>query len=391
MRRTLVLAGLASLLGLFGLWSLGRAAKGAEPGNVALWHLPGGAIQPQVAVDSKGVAHVLYFKNGPSEGSGDLYYVRRAPGATSATAPIRVNSEPNTAGSIGTVRTAQIAIGKGDRVHVVWNGLGPKGANGYPTTYQAYTRLNAAGTAFEPQRNLITWAKGLDGGGSVAADRNGNVYVTWHAMGNAKDETGRGVFLARSTDNGAAFSRETQANPEPTGACACCGMRAFVDSKGVLYVLYRTATNKVERDTALLVSRDNGRTFAEKRLHPWNINACPMSTYAMAENGTGVLAAWETSGRVFSGMIDPVDLRVATPIEAPGSNQKHPSIATAADGSTLLAWTEGTGWQRGGALAWQVVDKNGTVVSSGRKADAVPVWGLPSAYAGRDGGFVIVY
>ena len=41
-----------------------------------------------------------------------------------------------------------------------------------------YTRKNPMATAFEAQRNLITWAGGLDGGGSLAADANGRVYVT---------------------------------------------------------------------------------------------------------------------------------------------------------------------------------------------------------------------
>jgi len=34
-----------------------------------------------------------------------------------------------------------------------------------------YTRLNDRGTGFEPERNLINFAAGLDGGSSVAADR----------------------------------------------------------------------------------------------------------------------------------------------------------------------------------------------------------------------------
>jgi len=37
-------------------------------------------------------------------------------------------------------------------------------------TPMLYTRLNDAGTAFEAERDLITVARGLDGGGSVAAD-----------------------------------------------------------------------------------------------------------------------------------------------------------------------------------------------------------------------------
>ena len=44
-----------------------------------------------------------------------------------------------------------------------------------------FTRLNDSGTAFEPERNLIQKAYGLDGGGTLAADDQGHVYVFWHA------------------------------------------------------------------------------------------------------------------------------------------------------------------------------------------------------------------
>ena len=391
MRRLVWWTSLIGVVGLLSMWFHGTAAVGAEPGRVALWHLPQGAIQPQAAVDSKGVVHLLYYKTGTSEGVGDLYYSRLSPGETRASEPLRVNSRMDTAGSVGTVRTAQLAIGQGDRVHVVWNGLGPRASNGYPVAYQAYTRLNAAGTGFEPQRNLITWAKGIDGGGSVAADTAGNVYVLWHALANAKDEAGRAVFIAKSHDNGATFTKEKQANPEPTGACACCGMRAFVDNRGILYVLYRSATANVNRDTMLLVSRDKGDTFTEKRLHRWNINACPMSTYSITESTNGILAAWETGNRVYYGLINSADGTLSDPLQAPGTSQKHPFVTASSNGQTLLTWTEGTGWQRGGSLAWQVMDKEGIPITSGKKADAVPVWGLASAYARPDGSFVLVY
>ena len=41
--------------------------------------------------------------------------------------------------------------------------------------------MNDSGTAFETERNVIHAAYGLDGGGSVAADDQANVYVAWHA------------------------------------------------------------------------------------------------------------------------------------------------------------------------------------------------------------------
>ena len=365
-----------------------KAAPDVAGVSVTTTSTPDGGIQPQSVVDSKGRGHLLYFKGDPA--GGDLYYTQFTPGSSSHTPPIRVNSQPRSAGATGTVRTAQIALGKDDRVHVVWNGFGSKDANGYPVAYQAYARLNDTGTAFEPQRNLTTWAKGLDGGGSVAADKAGSVYVFWHAMANAKDESGRAVFVARSSDNGKTFARETQANPEPTGACACCGMKALVDSKGVVYVLYRTAGENVRRDTLLLVSRDRGMTFQAKRLDSWKIRACPMSTYALAENAGRVWAAWENESRIYYGSIDPATLAVSTPITLTGDRLKHPFLASGANGQALLAWTEGTGWQKGGALAWTVLTEANTPIQISKLAGAIPMWGLPTAYPTAKG-FVVLH
>jgi hypothetical protein len=59
--------------------------------------------------------------------------------------------------------------------------------------------LSAAGTAFEPQRNVMRIAAGLDGGGSVAADGAGDVSVTWRAPDlHSQGEENRRVWVARS-------------------------------------------------------------------------------------------------------------------------------------------------------------------------------------------------
>jgi hypothetical protein len=60
-------------------------------------------------------------------------------------------------------------------------------------------------------------------------------------------------------------------------------------------------------------------------------------------------------------------------------------------GDVLLAWSEGTAWQRGGAVAWQVFDRSDRPTTELGKAAGVPVWGLVAAHARRDGGFTIVY
>lgn len=359
---------------------------------VVLQPLSDGGIQPQAVVDSKGIVHVVFFKGKP--GAGDLYYYHYpvTAGPESATQPLRVNSQPGTAMATGTIRTEQIAIGKGDRLHVAWNGVAPRDSGGM---YMAYTRLNESGDGFEPQRNLCQWTGNLDGGGSIAADRDGNVYATWHTgpPGNKAGESARGVFLSVSRDNGTTFGREKMINPEPTGACACCSMRAFVDATGALRILYREASRGgTLRDTMLLTSTDKGNTFAIRSLDPWPLNSCPMSSFSLANDRGSLLAAWETREQVFWAPLDSEGSSARPAIVAPGiGKSKHPIILANGKGQVLFAWTEGTGWQRGGSLSWQVYDSAGRPLGNRGHADGVPMWSLLSAYARPDGAFVILH
>ncbi len=370
----------------------GRAAEPAR--KVTVLETPGGGIQPQAAVEPDGAIGLVYFRGEP--GKGDLFYARAEAGGGGFSAPVRVNSQPGSAVAMGTIRGATLAPGRGGRVHVAWNGSGgARPANPAGGSPMLYTRSDPRRTAFEPQRNLMRATSQLDGGGSIAADRGGNVYVGWHARTEAapEGEQGRRFFVARSKDDGATFAPEAPALSRETGACACCGTRGLADSRGNVYFLYRAATENVGRDMTLLTSRDGGVHFGGATLHPWRLSACPMSSETLAEGPAGVTAAWETNGQVFFSRIDPKTLEPARPVAPPGGgDRKHPAVAVNAKGETLLAWAEGTGWQRGGALAWRVFDPTGKATrESGRVENGVPVWGLPTAVARPDGGFTIIH
>lgn len=370
-----------------------RAAEIGPSGKVAVVRVPDGGIQPQVAVDEKGVVHMLYYKGDP--GHGDIYYVRSRDGGATFSAPVRVNSEPGSAVAAGNIRGARIALGRNDRVHVAWNGShqsGPPGPPGHEP--MLYTRMNDAGTGFEPQRNLIQAAYVVDGGGAVAADRSGNVYVVWHApVPGTEGEGNRTVWVARSTDDGKTFAREKRAWTEPTGACGCCGLDAFVDSRGTLYVLYRSAYETVHRDMYLLESRDRGATFTGTNISKWNVGACVMSSESFAESPAGVLAAWETEKQVYYGRIDPATGKISPPAPAPGTgpNRKYPAVAGNARGESIFAWTEGMGWAKGGTLKWQVYDKSGKPEAESGQAAGVPAASLVAVFARPDGKFAVVY
>ncbi len=360
----------------------------AEPA-VTLVRLPAGGIQPQVAVDPAGLVHVVYFAGEPA--NGDLFYARLSGGTFSA--PLRVNSEPGSAIATGTVRGARLAIGRNGRVHVTWNGSSratPKGG----ATPMLYARLNDARSGFEPQRNLVQFATGLDGGGAIAADARGGVLVAWHAGGpDSKGEGDRRVWLAASADDGRTFARERAISPPETGACGCCGMDSLVDARGRIFLLYRAARDVVNRDSYALASTDAGRTFRSVMLQRWGVGACPMSTYDLAESTTGVLAAWETGGQVQYARVTAEMADLPAVVTPPGASRtrRHPSLASNGRGDVLMSWSEGTAWQRGGGVAWQVFDQAGRATTTAGRAEGVPVWGLSAAFARPDNGFTIIY
>ena len=372
----------------------------ADDNAVSLVRVPGGGIQPEAVVDAQGTMHVLYFAGEP--GSGDLFYVRSKDYGQTFSTPIRVNSQAGSAIATGTIRGGQIALGRGGRVHVAWNGsdaASPKGlinpANGQPSAPFLYARSNADGTAFEPQRNLTTRSYGIDGGGSIAADARGNVYASWHSLaaGGESGEDHRAVWIARSTDAGATFAAEQPAWREPTGACGCCGVRMFAGPSDMLYLLYRSATAMTHRDIFLIESSDQGRTFRGSRVHPWEIAACPMSSMSIAAAASKVFGAWETAGQVYFGAIDSKSARIPVPIPAPGEGgtRKHPRLATNANGDVLFVWTEGTAWARGGALAWQMFDASGRATNVKGTAPGIAVWSVAAPAASGDHRFVILY
>jgi hypothetical protein len=213
--------------------------------------------------------------------------------------------------------------------------------------------------------------------------------VAWHgkAPGARQGEAGREVWIARSTDEGRTFAKECAASKEPTGACGCCGLRLFADLRGSLYGLYRSATQNVHRDIYLMRSADAGRTFSVARLHQWDINACPMSSMAFIEAGDEVLGAWETQTQVYFGPVSHgTDAAKAAAIAPPGDDpkRKYPALARNSRGETLLAWVEGSGWQRGGTLGWQIFDQAGRPSAACNTRSDVPVWSFPAVFSRPD-------
>ncbi len=370
--------------------------RGAEAEHlVRLVRTPEGGLQPQVAVGPGGDVHLVYLKGDPK--ACDVCYSVRKAGDTTFSQAVKVNSEAGSAIALGTVRGAQLAVGRNGRVHVVWNGSQPArdpGAKGCP---MLYARLDDTGRQFEPQRNLMTSTMNLDGGGSVAADLKGNVYVVWHAHPRTgpDDEAHRAVYISKSTDDGATFSPERKVNTEG-GVCGCCGLKAFADDQGTLAILYRSADDVGNRDSILLTSRDGGGTFESQLLGAWRSSTCPMSTPSLGSGANQeLLAMWETQGQVYWRNLSPKAATAVAPASSPDENpgsRKHPVFALNRARGThlLLAWVEGTGWEKGGSVAWECIDLKTHSRHSGVQPGVVP-WGSAAIAPNPDGTFTIFY
>ena len=374
------------------------AAEKAGSTRVRIARVPESGLQPQVAVDGAGALHLLFYTG--DYRNGDLAYAVSHDGGRAFTRSIRVNSEPGSALAAGTIRGGQIALGKAGRVHVAWNGSkqnGPMNPDAKkPGSPMLYSRIAASGAAFDPQRNLMTHTFGLDGGGAIAADRTGNVYVAWHgidaneAAGPKTGEARRRVWIAKSADDGRSFAPEAKAWSQDTGACGCCGMKIFADEQGEVSALYRSATESVHRDIYLLRSDNEAKSFDGRLLHKWDINACPMSSMDIAGRDGRTIGAWETGGQIYWSRIDDAG---AEPTAAPGEGKgrKHPRVALNSRGEMALIWTEGTGWQKGGSLAYQLYDRSGRPVDAPVQIPGVPAWSFGAAAALHDDRFLLIY
>ena len=350
--------------------------------------VPDGGLQPQAAVDARGTTHLIYYKGAAS--GGDLFYVRRGAHETAFSAPIRVNSEPGSAIAAGAVRGGRLALGPNGWIHVAWNAAHPVERDGAAITPMWYSRLAPGAHAFEPQRAIGTHTKYLDGGGTVAADSAGRVFVVWHAAGSEEGEAHRQLIVSESTDEGAHFAAD-RVLATAGGACGCCGAATLVDEAGRLQILYRTAAEGVHRDPAwMTVTADTAS--APVHLQAWNLPACPMTTFAVREAPHTLVAAWMVEQQIFTADLDPATHTASAPSPMGGTAvRNHPALAIDTAGNRLFAWIEGANRSRDGNVAWELRDATGKRIAAEAAAGTAPPLTLVAAIARPDGSFALVF
>ncbi|MDA0767297.1 MAG: hypothetical protein O3A92_10800 [Verrucomicrobia bacterium] len=376
------------------LLSLLAALSAAAAPAIFLQPCPEGGHLPDALTTPDGTVHLVFHRSKP--GSSDLFHATWNPATKAFSDPVRINSTPGSAVATGAVRGAHLALAKDNSLHVAWMGsMRTAPEENHARIPMLYARSLDAGQSFSSQRNLVTTAYGLDGGGTITADPTGHVHVLWHANGDENTPTVRSVVIASSEDSGASFAPERTLQTEASGVCPCCGIRAASSPDGSdHFVLFRSAPLPDER--GIRIFSFNPAKPANQLVHSdsWKINTCPVSSGSFAFNPTHFAVSWESNNRVTAGIFDRPSGKLTRSLTAPDpaahNNQKHPSLALAADGSVLLAWLEVHGWGNPGTLRWQHFNPAGlpTALSGSQKLQSP--WTRPSIISHK-GNFTIFH
>lgn len=351
-------------------------------GEIRVEAVPEGGLQAEAAVDPDGRVHLVYLRGDPK--AAEVRYTwRQGDGPWQAGQTLSSRTAPGLA--IGSIRGPQLALGARGAVHVIWNGASGPDKSTQPALWYAVKESSVQ--PFGVPRDLSGTALALDGGGSVAADGKGGVYAVWHGHlpPGPVEETQRSVLVRTSRDEGKSFGPAESANQAQPGVCACCSLKAAADPGSGLTIFYRSAVTLENREMRLL--SPSGAAWQTRTVDPWKTPMCPMSSAALLPWQDRLLGAWETSGQIHAGWLGTPE---SPRITGATSSAKHPALALSPQGKILLAWVEGTGWNRGGTAAWQELDLKLQPIGPRGSAPGVPAWGRTAVYAEPDGDFVVL-
>ena len=139
-------------------------------------------------------------------------------------------------------------------------------------------------------------------------------------------------------------------------------MAMFVDSKDTTYACcIAAATANVRRDIVLAYLAARGSHLRRAQIKYLEHQCLSHEQHGFRAGACNkVEGAWETGGQVY---FEDLTATASAPVESGRERQPEPQASSLSPSRQTakpsMAWTEGTGWMRGGSLAWQLYDAAG--------------------------------
>ena len=225
------------------------------------------------------------------------------------------------------------------------------------------------GQAFEkPVRVNDNKTPSFHGFASIAAGKNGEVYVVWLDGRETPESPGTfDIYLARSTDRGATFGQNIRV---ARSACPCCRPYVTVGNNGEVFIAWRKVFPVSVRDMVVSVSKDGGQTFPQATRvaeDGWEIHGCPESGASLMVVKGRLYVAWMTGGsdnrpRLRLTWSDDGGAHFHAALDAsPGiQDPNHPFLGRSENGQLLLGFqgrppsTDNRQWSKMAAFIVQV-------------------------------------
>lgn len=278
------------------------------------------AREPQVAVDPSGRIVVVY-------GVGNQIRCRvSTEDGHQFGSPVTVGELPTLA--LGMRRGPRIAA-TSDALIVT--AIGGQLGGGKDGDIFAWRSTDQGATWSAPARLNAEISSAREGLHALAAHPDGSVFCTWLDL-----RTGAmTLFGAQSNDHGVTWQPDHLVYRSPEKAiCTCCHPSATFAPDGTLHVMWRNDLQGA-RDMYLSRSSDHGATFsrAEKLgTRAWIFGQCPMDGGSIAVNADGtVTTAWMRAQEVFLARPGQIEGRLARGVQ--------PWTAASPDGP-VTAWLD---------------------------------------------------
>lgn len=185
--------------------------------------------------------------------------------------------------------------------------------------------------------------------GTMGVAPDGTVHTFWldtRYMGGPSE--GATLFTASSTDGGATFGNEIEFARGVV--CPCCQLVADFVGNDAILVSYRHVFDDGARDSVVLRSTDQGATWPELArlpIDPWIISGCPLKPTDMAVNENFVYSVAYSAGPEHKGVWfsrssnGALDFEQAMPVHSASKHSDAPVISVTPSGVVRLVWQSG--------------------------------------------------